>query len=195
MPRVLLFASLICTLGACEKPAPPSAAPPLSSPSPAATPTVAGEWAQARFDVCSVITTDEVDETQESPVTEARAMGRPDGDFLISQCLYTTEDPNRSVVLSVSERNAARRGSLSPRDSFNLTLSRYAKRQAQGEKDIIPPRKVEGLGDDAYWMGGAVYVLAKDSLLRVSVGGPSNEETKMEKAKSLAQRALPRLPQ
>ena len=41
--------------------------------------------------------------------------------------------------------------------------------------------------------GGALYVLKKDSLIRISVGGLENEETKINKSKALAQKALQRL--
>ena len=194
MHRVLVFLFSVTLLAGCEQREQTStAAPPASSPSTPVAQAPSGEWGQARLDVCSLVTTDEVEEVQESPVTEARAMGRPDGDFFISQCIYTAEDASRSVVLSVSETNPARRAILSPRDAFHHTLSRHAKQQAQGEKDFVPPRKLEGLADDAYWMGGAVYALAKDRLLRMSVGGPFPDETKMEKSRSLAASALSRL--
>jgi hypothetical protein len=48
------------------------------------------------------------------------------------------------------------------------------------------------------WTGnranGALYVLARRAMLRISVGGPENVPTKMERAKRLAARAQRRLP-
>ena len=59
------------------------------------------------------------------------------------------------------------------------------------------PEKISGVGDDAYWeasgIAGALYVLKKDVILRISVGGASDIKTKLEKSKTLAQKALARL--
>jgi len=65
------------------------------------------------------------------------------------------------------------------------------------EKEKRVPKSLDGIGQEAYWsgnrFGGALYVLAKDAIVRISVGGPDNEETKIEKSKALAQKALSRL--
>jgi hypothetical protein len=62
----------------------------------------------------------------------------------------------------------------------------------------VPPKRLDGIGEEAYWsgtrFGGALYVLAKDAIVRISVGGPDNEENKIEKSKELAEKALARLP-
>ena len=59
------------------------------------------------------------------------------------------------------------------------------------------PEKIAGVGDDAYWeasgIAGALYVLKQDVILRISVGGASDIKTKLEKSKTLAQKALARL--
>ena len=62
---------------------------------------------------------------------------------------------------------------------------------------MAPPKKIGGIGEEAFWsggrFGGALYVLKGDLFIRISVGGPDNEETKIEKSKTLAQKALDRL--
>jgi hypothetical protein len=42
-------------------------------------------------------------------------------------------------------------------------------------------------------MGGAIYVLKDNVFIRISVGGPESEESKIEKSKALAAKALSRL--
>jgi len=44
-------------------------------------------------------------------------------------------------------------------------------------------------------VGGTLYVLKKekDVFMRISVGGADNEETKINKSKALAQKAIERL--
>jgi len=58
-------------------------------------------------------------------------------------------------------------------------------------------KRIDGLGDDARWsgngVGGALYVLKNDAILRISLGGKDNEQTRIEKSKALAQKALGRL--
>src|SRR5918996_245073 len=71
-----------------------------------------------------------------------------------------------------------------------------SKRGEEKEKGI-PPKKISGLGDDAYWIsnrfGGVLYVLKGDAFVSISLGGPDNEEAKVNKSKALAEKALQRL--
>ena len=76
---------------------------------------------------------------------------------------------------------------------------REEKNAREGGEELerkIPPKKIDGVGDEAYWsgnrFGGALYVLTKDVIIRVSVGGPNNEQTKIDKSKALAQKAIDR---
>jgi hypothetical protein len=70
-------------------------------------------------------------------------------------------------------------------------------REEEEEGEGTPPKKVAGVGEEAYWMGsrvgGALYVLKKNRFIRISVGGPGNEEEKISKSKALARNALKRL--
>ena len=59
------------------------------------------------------------------------------------------------------------------------------------------PKKIEGLGDDAYWVGnrfgGMLYVLKGDAFISIGVGGTDDPESKLKKSKALAEKALQRL--
>ena len=73
-----------------------------------------------------------------------------------------------------------------------------AERGEEGEeKEAAPPERVKGLGDEAFWVaspvGGAIYVLKKDLFFRISVGGPGDQKTKLNKSKLLAQKVLTKL--
>ena len=67
----------------------------------------------------------------------------------------------------------------------------------QEEEEGSPPQKVNGLGDDAYWIGsrvgGALYVLKGSSYVRISIGGGADQSNKITKSKTLAQKAMARL--
>lgn len=171
---------------------------------------------QPGFDVCALITKQEIETIQGSPVKETKSSVRSDAGFRVSQCLYTAEDFSKSVSLAVTQRDPASSGKRAVKDFWNETFKRFAdeekksnsdkeERQSLGEqahregeeRTFIPPRKIDGIGDDAFWspnpVGGAIYVLKKDLLIRLSIGGRDNEEGRLDKSKSLAQKAINRL--
>ncbi len=71
------------------------------------------------------------------------------------------------------------------------------KAEIEREEELRKPRPIDGLGEEAYWVGnsisGALYVLNGNSFLRISVGGVRGESARMEKSKALAHAALKRL--
>jgi hypothetical protein len=135
--------------------------------------------------------------------------------MLMSQCYYNAREPNMSVSLALIEHNPQDASAPDARSYWAESFRQFtgdaadedksdeqkekrsgAKREEKEKR--VPPKKVDGIGEEAYWsgnrFGGALYVLAKDAIVRISVGGPDNEETKIEKSKTLAQKALSRLP-
>ena len=114
------------------------------------------------------------------------------------------------VVLQPSPRSST---GTEAREYWEETLRRFTEESAgearheqdekrggetREEEKTIPPKKIAAVGDEAYWsgsrFGGALYVLKRNIIIRISVGGPDNEETKIEKSKKLAEKALGRLP-
>ena len=171
---------------------------------------------KAELDVCGLITRQEIEAIERSPIKETKSSVRSDAGFRVSQCFYTAEDFGKSVSLAVTQRDLASSSKRSVKDFWNETLGRAADeekessgdKQARGssreyarsqgeEKVFIPPRKIDGIGDDAFWspnpVGGAIYVLKKDVFIRISVGGRDNEEGKLDKSKALAQKVIDRL--
>jgi len=65
------------------------------------------------------------------------------------------------------------------------------------ERVFIPPKRIDGIGDDAFWspnpVGAAIYVLKKDVFVRISIGGRDDEQGKLDKSKTLARKAIDRL--
>ena len=61
----------------------------------------------------------------------------------------------------------------------------------------IPPEKVEGVGDEAYWVEsgstGALYAIQANRFIRVAIGGSDGKAIRIEKAKRLAELVLKRL--
>ena len=163
------------------------------------------------MDVCALLSKEEVQAAQGSPVIEAKRSSKDDV-FHTSQCYYVTAEANRSVSLVVTQSLGA--GQRSPKEFWSETFGRYDQATAEEEDERKPsersrqekgdaereteerPVRIDGLGDSAYWtgdrFGGALYILKKDSYLRVSVGGRDSDEGKIEKSKALATKALAR---
>lgn len=172
------------------------------------TPSV---WSTKPVTACELITNDEVQSIQGSPVKDVKPSVNSDGKFRIAQCFYTTEVFNKSVSLAVTQRDLASASARNPEEFWKETFGRYEGEVKEEEGDeqkkkslkdedeerARPPKKIEGLGESAFWsanrMGGAIYVLKNNVFIRISVGGPGTEESKLESCKKLATKALSRL--
>jgi hypothetical protein len=206
-PKIFLYllCSLLFALGACHK---RTTAQPYRSAS--------AEPVPAKFDVCGLITKEEIEAVEGSALKETKSSARADGGFRVSQCFYTAAEFSRSVSLSVTQTDPDSQAKRSPKNFWKETFGRYEGGAKEGEGDkekkeslreqqrgkgeeerSRPPKKIEGIGEGAYWMGnrfgGALYVLKKDAFIRVSVGGSDSEEVKIDKSKALAEKALSRL--
>jgi len=153
-------------------------------------------------DVCGLITLDEIQTTQGSPMRETKNSARSDGGFRMSQCFYTATEFSKSVNLAVVECDPDHPGKRSPKDFWKEKFDPYQneepKTKSGDEKEQgSAPKKIEGLGDDAYWVGnrfaGMLYVLKGDAFISIGVGGTDDQQTKLKKSKALAQKALQRL--
>jgi hypothetical protein len=165
------------------------------------------ESSPRKLDVCGLITREEIQAIQGSPMTDTKSSESANDGLRMSQCYFATAESNKSISLAVTQSEAA--GKRSARDFWNETFGAYrggdkekkeSLEERSGEKrerESAPPKKVNGIGEEAYWtasrFGGALYVLKKDVFIRISVGGADNEETKLTKSKALAAKALSRL--
>jgi hypothetical protein len=197
---------------------------PGSNPATMATPAAtspgapAASTVKAKVDACSLITSDDLKSVQGEPLKEAQRSDRRDGGFIVAQCYYALPTTSNSVVLNVTTADEGQ-GATNPRkfweDTFGAEdarggdrekerkrekeLERAKKAKPAGEEDeeAAHPEKVNGLGDEAFWMasrvGGALYVLKKDVFFRISVGGAGDEKVKLKKSKALAQQVLKRI--
>ena len=149
------------------------------------------------FRPCSLLTSGEIESVQGEPVIAAKESRPERGPVAVSQCFYTVRTFSKSVSLEITRPR--RDGRKRPRELWAEMFGYLHERKREpeeGEKSS-PPRKIAGIGDDAYWVGsdfaGGLYVLKGDAWFRVSVGGPEREAVKVEKLKKLARRAVARL--
>ena len=118
------------------------------------------------------------------------------------QCLFTTAEFSKSVSLALVRSDPKQGSARSPKDFWKEKFDPYEdeepKTNSGDEKEKgSAPKKIEGLGDDAYWVGnrfgGILYVLKGDAFISIGFGGTDDEETRLKKSKVLAQKALQRL--
>lgn len=163
-----------------------------------------------KLDACTLITRGEIQAIQESPVTDSKSSENTDGVFYISQCYYSTAEGNRSVSLAVTQSLGPNQ--RSPKEFWKESFGRYERdpRQTEDEHESTSRRpseeneqeretaaeKIDGIGDSAYWtgdqVGGALYVLKRNSFIRISIGGRDSQEGKIRKTKILAEKVLSR---
>ena len=187
MGRTLLMSLLCClAIAGCEKHA---SIQPVN--------TAAKESVRVESDACRLIEKKEVEAIQGSPIKETKSSVRSDGDLRISQCFYTATESNRSVNLALIQRNTDQQTKRTPKDFWKKTFGDQEAASREEKEASVPPRKIDGIGDEAYWttnrFGGILYVLKNDAFISISVGGPDNEESKINKSRALAEKALKRL--
>ena len=201
---------LVVALTGCKRTVTTTAETPMPQPS------VRSQREPRKIEGCSLITKEEIGTVQDTTVTDAKGSEGSDGVYLITQCYYASTEPNLSVSLAVTQLDPKSPTGRNPREQWKQSFGRFDKEKSEvkeekeakeegakgagreEEEKAAPPKKIEGMGEDAFWsgnrFGGALYVLKGDVFIRISVGGPDNEETKIEKSKRLAEKALSRLP-
>ena len=153
------------------------------------------------MDACALLTREEIEAVQGSRITESKKTERAEGGFRISQCYFGTEQTSKSVSLVVTQSDPDNPVKRTPKDYWKETFTGYAvskeRVRESEEREPAAPIKIDGLGDDAYWLGnrvgGALYAIKKKTFIRLSLGGPDDQTTKIDKSKTLAGKALDRL--
>lgn len=132
--------------------------------------------------------------------------------LLLSQCYVDTGTP-QSVSIAVAGNTTSAGRTVTPRAFWREQFHRRgdddgaernhaprgpaAKGAQREQENETEPRRIRGVGDEAFWSGtrvaGALYVLRGNTFLRVSVGGISDERERIEKSRQLAIAALARL--
>ena len=162
---------------------------------------------QSRPDPCKLLTSADIQAVQGDAAQETKPSTQPAGGLLMSQCLFRTASPSKSVSLAIASP-----GSVSPRafwqKQFHSAQAESEERERekpaakskpakQEEDESTRPRTIKGVGEQAYWVGspmvGALYVLKDNTFLRISVGGVREESARIKKSMALARLALKRL--
>ena len=130
--------------------------------------------AQRHRDPCRLLTDAEVRAVQGHAPTQKIPSEQPAGSFRFTQCFYRTPELSSSVsvALGIPVTDSKRSG---PRDYWQAHFKRE-ERDERDERDEREesdekkqePRRLAGLGDEAFWVGdpvtGALYVLRGEVL-------------------------------
>ncbi len=163
-----------------------------------------------KIDVCALLTSAEMEAVQGEPVKETKPSVQQSGSFLTSQCFFRTATFTKSVSLALATPDSAKPSALTPREFWRKQFhppdpveeekpvagKAPKKAEVEREEELRKPRPIDGLGEEAYWVGnpisGALYVLKGNSFLRISVGGVREESARIEKSKALARAVVKR---
>jgi hypothetical protein len=158
-------------------------------------------------DPCKLLTRGDIQAVQGDAVQETKPGTQPSNGLIMSQCLFRTTNPSKSVSVAIASA-----GSTSPRafwqkqfrsghpesgEKEKENASAGHKNAKEEEDEGTRPRTIQGVGEQAYWIGspmvGALYVLKGEIFLRISVGGVREEPARIQKSVALAHLALKRL--
>ena len=168
------------------------------------------------IDACKLLTSADIEAVQSEPFKEAKGSMQSGAQWSVSQCFYATANFANSISLTLTQKSPDSTNSAGIeefwREKFQGVGGRDRDREHERERDKEKKRDkreereaeesqpllhVAGIGDDAYWEGdkrvGALYVLSGDRFLRISIGGPDEQDLKISKLKRLATEALKKL--
>lgn len=181
----------------CSKPTPVTLPPSeITEKSPA-------EAGNAKIGVCALLTSDEIASVQGEPVKETKSSVVSQGALAVTQCYFALPTASKSIVVTVTQKGEAP-NSRDPREYWKKTFHHdgdvdEGEKSERGEEEerTGKPEKIEGVGEEAFWLGGpvggALHVLKGESCVRIAVGGPGDLASKLAKSKALADFVLKRL--
>jgi hypothetical protein len=170
---------------------------PANQPSKQVITTIASS--KGKIDACALLTSKEIESVQGEPLKDTKASGNSAGEFAVSQCYFALPTSANSISLAVTQKgdgSDARDPKQFWKETFHGEKDKEKGRAGEEEKSTAP-EKIEGVGDEAFWLGnrvgGELYVLKGNSFIRISVGGAGDKAAKIDKSKKLAQMVLKRL--
>ena len=141
---------------------------------------------------CSLLTSAEIARVQGEAPKETKPSTQESPGLHGDQCFFLLPTFTSSISLELT------RGAVRPfwKKTFHEQLAERESPESENEKEPKPQR-VRGLGDEAFWAGdtrlGGLYVLRKDAMLRLSIGGAGTQAQKLKKLRALARSALKRM--
>ena len=136
-----------------------------TSPTPATSPaaqtrqqtiaTTDSTGVKPKIDACAMLTSQDIQPIQGEAVKETKLSGTSTGGFNVSQCFFTLPTFTNSISLAVTQRGDGP-GARDPRQSWKDTFHKEKEREREKDRReeegwSAPPRKITGIGDEAFW--------------------------------------------
>lgn len=154
---------------------------------------------KGKIDACALLTSKEIKSVQGEPLQDTKSSGQSGAGLATSQCYFVLPTSSNSISLTVMQKgdgSDARDPKQFWKETFHSDKDKEKGRAGEGEK-ANAQEKIEGIGDEAFWLGnrvgGALYVLKGGNVVRISVGGADDQAAKLDKSKKLAQLVLKRI--
>ncbi len=145
--------------------------------------------AAAAPDACALLEGPEIAAVQGETPTESKPGASDQGALQVRSCVFVLPTFANSVSLEVTRSTGG--------EARRRWKELFHSRERGEECEKVPKRRVPSLGDEAFWLpekpSGALYVLRKQALLRLSIGGPDPRHDKLARARALMKKALGRL--
>ncbi len=140
---------------------------------------------------CQVLTPRDVARVQGTKYQMTRLTESSESGVLLSQCLYRLPHVSDSVTVDLI------RGQAHEFWQKHFAAIDAASAVPLKHEPDTDQRIVTGVGEKAVWSGsgrrGSLYVLSRDTVIRISVGGSGSEDQRIERARRLADRVVHRL--
>lgn len=153
----------------------------------------------ANGNACGLLRSSDLQRVQGEQLKDAKPSDRVEGGLHVAQCFFSLATSSKSVALTLMMRDSGP-NARDPRDFWNETFHRDKVRRSDEKESESEEEKeaaveaIRGIGDEAFWsgnrFGGALYILKDNTLVRLSIGGADNQETRIRKSKALAQTVL-----
>jgi hypothetical protein len=153
----------------------------------------------ANGNACGLLRSSDFQRVQGEQLKDVKPSDRVEGGLRVAQCFYSLATASKSVALTLMMRDSGPNG-RDPREFWNDTFHRdkgrrsVEKESESDEEKEAAAEAIKGIGDEAFWsgnrFGGALYILKGNTLVRLSIGGADNQETRIRKSKALAQTVL-----
>jgi hypothetical protein len=157
-----------------------------AQPSPALSP----------INACALLTGEEIETILGEPLQEQTPSEKSEPGVVNGQCFFRLPTFTKSVSLSVTQ--GAPGGPHSSREFWKTAFSEKRVNPPEREDGRIklPPDRLEGLGDEAFWTGGpagGLYILKGDNVVFIGIGSSGDEGSRRESVRRLGELVVKRL--
>jgi hypothetical protein len=193
----------------------PSAEQTAASPAPSATASATANPLSAvpsnnpssapdQQNACALIEKSEIAALQGAEVQSTIPTSQKKDKLAISQCYFsvTSADGSKNLSVHLQVLKSDPKDPDAAKEYWERTFDDNGERKEKGkereeEREGGKPESIRGIGAEAFWIAnpkfGVLYAFQKGTIARISIGGPDNEKTRLEKSKTLMAKVLKRI--